>query len=99
MTCPDCGAPLSMPHVSRTRPDMAVQTCRNYQHCGRPVWSKAADVVTAPVVDDGSRHGRMFLVDAPKTLHAPNRWKRFTDSELFEMNQQDRKLAAAGGER
>lgn len=97
-TCPDCGSALSSPHGSKARPGMVVQTCKNYQACGRAVWS-SPPIVTAPVVDDGSRHARMFQVDAPKRLTAPNRWKRFSDSELAAVNQQDRKLAASGGDR
>lgn len=97
-SCPSCGGALSLPTGSKARPGMVVQTCKNYQTCGRAVWS-AAPVVTAPVVDDGSRHSRMFQVDAPPRLVAPNRWKRFSDSELAAVNQADRKLAAAGGDR
>jgi hypothetical protein len=96
--CPDCGGSLSMPLGSKARPGMVVQTCKNYQACGRAVWS-ATPAVTAPVVDDSSRHGRMFQIDAPPRLVAPNRWKRFTDAELAAVNQQDRKLAASGGDR
>lgn len=97
--CPDCGGKLSMPLGSKARPGMVVQTCKSYQTCGRSVWSPVAAVVAEPVIDDGSRHGRMFHVDAPPRLVAPNRWKRFSDSELATVNQQDRKLAAAGGDR
>jgi hypothetical protein len=97
-TCPDCGDVLSMPLGSKARPGMAVQTCKNYQACGRAVWS-SLPIITAPVIDDGTRHARMFQVDAPPKLVAPDRWKRFSDSELASVNQSDRKLAAAGGDR
>lgn len=97
-SCPDCGESLSMPLGSKARPGMVVQTCKNYQKCGRAVWS-SVPAVAPVVVDDGSRHSRMFQVDAPSRLVAPNRWKRFTDSELATINQRDRKLAAAGGDR
>lgn len=102
-TCPDCGGRLSLPLGSRSRPGQVVQTCKNYQACGRAVWSAAADVVTEPIVDDGSRHGRMFLPstsepELPKVV-APYRWSRFSDAELATVNSGDRKLAAAGGDR
>ena len=100
--CPQCGGALSLPYGSRTKPGMVVQTCRNYQHCGESVWSEAP--ATPPVIaEDLTRHGRMFLPSTsepmPPKVIAPNRWKRFSDSELVTVNQQDRKRAAAGGER
>lgn len=103
--CPDCDSPLSMPIGSKARPGMVVQTCKNYQHCGRAVWS-ALPVVLAPVVDDGSRHGRMFLPSTsepePAPLNTKPNWTsvgRMARRELAAMNQRDRKLAAAGGDR
>lgn len=111
-TCPDCGSALSMPLGSKARPGMVVQTCKNLQHCGRSVWSSAAEIVTEPVVDDGSRHGRFQLPatsePAPPAVVAPNRWAsmgrmariaRLSRRELEALNQQDRRLAAAGGDR
>lgn len=103
--CPLCGSSLSLPLGSKAKPGMVVQTCKNLQHCGRSVWTEREDVRTEPIVDDGSRHGRMFQIDAPPVLVAPNRWRtpaqiaRLARHELRALNLSDRKLAAAGGDR
>jgi hypothetical protein len=106
--CPDCESPLSLPLGSRSRPGMVVQTCKNYQACGRAVWSPAAPAAAADV-DDGSRHARHLLPvtsePEPPPVVAPNRWTstrtltRLARRELAVLNHQDRKLAAAGGDR
>ena len=107
MTCPLCGGPLSLPFPGRRKQaGQVVQHCRNFQSCDYTVWSEAAVVVAPPVVDDGSRHGRFHLPvtsePEPPVVVAPNRWTpmhRVARRELELMNQQDRKLAAAGGDR
>ena len=63
-TCPDCGGALSMPLGSKARPGMVVQTCKNYQVCGRAVWSAVGTVITEPVIDDGSRHARFLMPES-----------------------------------
>jgi len=104
--CPDCTGQLSIPIASRSRPGMVVQTCRNYQACGRSVWSRVGTVVTERVVDDGSRHGRFQLPSTsepePAPLNTKPNWfpmSRLARHELAAINQADRKLAAAGGDR
>lgn len=104
--CPDCGGALSHPLGSKARPGMVIQTCKNYQPCGRAVWSAVGEPRLAPVVDDGSRHGRMFLPSTSEPAPAPLKTKpnwtsvgRLARRQLAEMNRHDRKLAAAGGDR
>lgn len=104
--CPICGGPMSLPFPGRRKQaGKVVQHCRDAQHCGHTVWS-LAPVVTPAVVDDGSRHGRFHLPvtsePEPPVVIAPNRWTgmhRVARRELDELNSQDRKLAAAGGDR
>lgn len=106
-TCPTCGGPLSLPLRGRgKRSGLMVQTCRAFQVCGQSVWTEAAAVVVAPTVDDGSRHGRFHLPltsqPEPPAVVAPNRWtpmRRLARRRLEQLNSQDRKLAAAGGDR
>lgn len=105
-TCPDCGGALSMPLGSKARPGMVVQTCKEYQTCGRSVWSPVGAPIVAPVVDDGSRHARHLLPmtsePPPAPVVAPARWAsvgRMARRELAALNLRDRKLAAAGGDR
>lgn len=106
-TCPTCGGPLSLPLRGRgKRSGQVVQTCRAFQVCGQSVWTEAAAVVVAPTVDDGSRHGRFHLPvtsePEPPVVVAPNRWtpmRRLARRRLEQLNIQDGKLAAAGGDR
>jgi hypothetical protein len=92
---------MSMPFPGRgKRVGQVVQHCRNFQACGHTVWSAASAVVVPTPKDDGSRHGRFHL--QPPVLDAPAKWEsvsRFAQRELDAMNRQDRKLAAAGGDR
>lgn len=106
-TCPTCGGPLSLPLRGRgKRAGLVVQTCRAFQTCGQSVWTEAAAVVVEPVVDDGSRHARCLqpvtFEPEPPPVVAPDRWMsvgRLAKRELDALNRQDRKLAAAGGDR
>jgi len=107
MTCPLCGGVLSLPFPGRgKRVGRVVQHCRDFQTCGYTLWSTAVEAPAPAVVDDGSRHGRFHRPvtsePEPPVVVAPNRWTpmhRVARRELELMNRQDRKLAAAGGDR
>jgi hypothetical protein len=106
-TCPTCGSELSLPLRGRgKRAGQVVQTCRAFQTCGLSTWTDAADAVTPAAKDDSSRHGRYLLPvtfePEPPVVVAPDRWMsvgRRARRELDAINRQDRKLAAAGGDR
>ncbi len=107
VTCPQCDGPLSMAKPGRgAMAGQVVQMCKTHETCGVTVWSDAVDGPAVPVVDDGSRHARYLLPvtsePEPPVVVAPNRWTslgRMARRELAALNQQDRKLAAAGGDR